>query len=214
LLSGFGYVAELIGRLSAVGGVRPRIVNLGGGFPWPYATAGSGPELGPLRGELDRLLAPLIEQGTEIWFESGRSLVSAAGRLLTTVLDVKQRGDRTLVVVDAGIHILGGMSGLGRVLRPSTGFANLTRPDGPIRTVDVVGPLCTPLDRLSSNTPLAEPRVGDLLCVPNAGGYASTAALTAFLSRPPAIELITDGEQVEQAWTLRTGHVPVSLVER
>ncbi|HET6209026.1 MAG TPA: hypothetical protein VFD94_01510 [Jatrophihabitans sp.] len=214
LLSAFGYVAGLIERLAGAGGIRPRIANLGGGFPWPYAMPGSGPELGPLRAELDKLLAPLIGQGTEVWFESGRGLVAAAGRLLTTVMDVKQRGDSTLVVVDAGIHILGGMSGLGRVLRPSTGFHNLTGPDGPSRTVDVVGPLCTPLDRLSNNTTLAEPRVGDLLCVDNVGAYASTAALTAFLSRPAAVELVTDGEQVQQAWTLRTGHVPISPAGR
>jgi diaminopimelate decarboxylase len=210
LLAGFELAAEAARRVAEASGMPLRILNLGGGFPWPYAAPGTGPDLGPLADGLDELVRPLQRQGTEIWFEAGRSLVAPAGRLLTTVLDIKPRAGGCLVVVDAGVNILGGMSGLGRVLRPSTVFRNLSAPDGEPRPVTVVGPLCTPLDRMSVNTTLAEPRVGDLLCVDNVGGYASTAALSAFLSRPAAIELITDADQVLQAWALNTGHVQLA----
>ena len=211
LLAAFTEAVELVGRVAAAGGVRPRIADLGGGFPWPYAAPGAGPDLAPLAADLDRLTAPLRERGCEVWFESGRSLVAPAGRLLTTVMDVKERGDRTVVVVDAGVNVLGGMSGLGRVLRPATVLRNLTAPAGPELAVDVVGPLCTPLDRLASNTAVATPRPGDVLCVDNVGAYATTAALAPFLSRPPAVELVTDGGRVVEAWRLATGHVPVPL---
>lgn len=153
----------------------------------------------------------MTSTGAEIWFESGRGLVAAAGRLLTTVRDVKERGGSTVLVVDAGVNVLGGMSGLGRVLRPSTRLRNLSNPDGATTTVDVVGPLCTPLDRLAVNSTVAAPRVGDLLCVENVGAYATTAALSAFLSRPPAVEVVVDGDDVVEAWTLASGHLPVAL---
>lgn len=207
LLAAFEQAVETARQVSSASGVPLRILDLGGGFPWPYATPGAGPDLDPLAADLAELVAPLQQQGTEVWFEAGRSLVAPAGRLLTTVMDVKRRAGNCLVVVDAGVNILGGMSGLGRVLRPDTVFANLSAPEGEPQQVNVVGPLCTPLDRMSVNTTIAEPRVGDLLCVDNVGGYASTAALSAFLSRPAAIELITDGNQVLQAWSLNTEHV-------
>jgi diaminopimelate decarboxylase len=212
LLDGFGHARTVMERAAAACGVRPRIVDLGGGFPWPYATPGEGADLASLTAGLDDLVAPLRAQGTDVWFESGRRLVAPAGRLLTTVMDVKEREGKTLVVVDAGVNILGGMSGLGRVLRPSTVLRNLSAPDGPGRVVDVVGPLCTPLDRLSVNTSIADPRPGHLLCVDNVGAYATTAALAAFLSRPAAVELITDGEEVIEAWTLTSGHVAVTAI--
>jgi len=210
LLASFGDVLDVMERVASACGIRPRIADLGGGFPWPYAAPGDGPDLTPLAAGLDQLVAPLRGQGTDIWFESGRSLAAPAGRLVTTVMDVKKRGDKTLVVVDAGVNILGGMSGLGRILRPSTVLANLSSPDGPSVTVDVVGPLCTPLDRLSVNTTVAAPRVGDVLCVDNVGAYATTAALSAFLSRPAAVELVTNGDEVVGAWALGSGYVPVA----
>jgi diaminopimelate decarboxylase len=211
LLAAFGHAVETAQQVREAGGLPMPILDLGGGFPWPYAKPGAGPDLDPLAAGLAELVDPLQQQGTEIWFEAGRSLVAAAGRLLTTVMDVKRRAGSCLVVVDAGVNILGGMSGLGRVLRPDAGFRNLSAPDGEPQQVSVVGPLCTPLDRMSVNTTLAEPRIGELLCVDNVGGYASTAALTAFLSRPPAIELVTDGDEVLQAWTLNTGHAQLPL---
>ncbi|MFL6164579.1 MAG: type III PLP-dependent enzyme [Jatrophihabitantaceae bacterium] len=211
LLAAFEQAAETARQVSEASGLPIRILDLGGGFPWPYATSGTGLDLEPLAAGLAELVTPLQKQGTEIWFEAGRGLVAAAGRLLTTVMDVKRRAGGCLVVVDAGVNILGGMSGLGRVLRPEAVFRNLSAPDGEPRSVNVVGPLCTPLDRMSVNTTIAEPRVGDLLCVDNVGGYASTAALAAFLSRPPAIELVTDEDQVLEAWTLNTGHAQLPL---
>lgn len=211
LLAAFAHVVDVVGNIAAESGVPPRIVDVGGGFPWPYATPGHGPDLTSLAAGLPQVLAPLTAAGAEVWFESGRGLVAAAGRLLTTVRDVKHRAGSTVVVVDAGVNVLGGMSGLGRVLRPSTQLRNLSNPDGPRTTVDVVGPLCTPLDRLAVNSTVAAPSVGDLLCVENVGAYATTAALSAFLSRPPAVEVVVDGDEVVEAWSLATGHVPVAL---
>ena len=211
LLAAFAEAVAVVGRVAAAGGVQPRIADLGGGFPWPYAAPGAGPDLGPLAADLDRLVAPLRDAGCEIWFESGRALAAPAGRLLTTVMDVKPRGDRTVVVTDAGVNVLGGMSGLGRVLRPSTGLRNLSAPDGPNLAVDVVGPLCTPLDRLAVNTTMPLPHPGDVLCVDNVGAYATTAALSAFLSRPPAVEVVIDGDEVVGAWTLASGYLPVPV---
>lgn len=206
LLAGFGHALDTVLQVAEQGRVRPRVLDLGGGFPWPYAGPGAGPDLSALGPALAALVAPVRADGTAVWFESGRGLVASAGRLLTRVRDVKHRGERTVVVVDAGVNVLGGMSGLGRVLRPSTVLRNLTRPGGEAVTVDVVGPLCTPLDRLAVATTLAEPRPGDVLCIDNVGAYATTAALSAFLSRPPAVEVVVDGPHVVGAWALRTGH--------
>jgi len=201
LRDAFATAMDTVEHVRQTAGIPLDLVDLGGGFPWPYATAGVGDPMTGLRAELDKLLSPWATGSKpEICFESGRRLAASAGHLLTTVLDVKQRPEGTIVVLDAGINVLGGMSGLGRVLRPATGFTNLSA-DGdrePV-TADVVGPLCTPLDRLSVRTTMPRPREGDLLCVPNVGAYGLTASLTRFLSRTPAVEVFYDGEQLIEA---------------
>lgn len=212
LLDGFSTAKETVERVCRSAGLSPRIVDLGGGFPWPYAAVGAGPELSGLSEGLEKLLSTWTSGPTpQVSFESGRRLVASAGRLLTTVLDVKKRPGGTVVVLDAGINVLGGMSGLGRVLRPSTGFVNLSaEEDRKSVTVDVVGPLCTPLDRLAARTTLQEPREGDLLCVPNVGAYGLSASLTGFLSRTVAAEAVYDGKQFIGASRAVTTAVPLA----
>ncbi|MFD5076458.1 type III PLP-dependent enzyme [Streptomyces sp. NPDC058371] len=195
LLEAFARAKDTVELVSRAARTPLDVVDLGGGFPWPYATAGSGAELTGLRAGLDKLLSTWdTGPAPQVYFEAGRRLVASAGHLLTTVLDVKQRPEGTIVVLDAGINVLGGMSGLGRVLRPAAGFENLSAGDDrePV-TADVVGPLCTPLDRLSVRATLPQPREGDLLSVPNVGAYGLTASLTRFLSRPPVTEVVHDG---------------------
>jgi diaminopimelate decarboxylase len=56
--------------------------------------------------------------------------------------------------------------------------------------VTVVGCLCTPLDLLASEVELPAADVGDLIVIFQAGAYGLTASPTAFLSHPPAPEVL------------------------
>ncbi|MGH8915336.1 MAG: type III PLP-dependent enzyme, partial [Acidimicrobiia bacterium] len=49
LLAGFAEAFGVVERVADGGHVRPRVVDLGGGFPWPYAAPGAGPDLSSLR---------------------------------------------------------------------------------------------------------------------------------------------------------------------
>jgi diaminopimelate decarboxylase len=56
--------------------------------------------------------------------------------------------------------------------------------------VSVVGPLCTPLDRLGDRVALPQTAVGDLIVLFLAGAYGATASPASFLGHPPAREVV------------------------
>lgn len=202
LLSAFARGVETGEQIAEKIGYSFRILNVGGGFPWPYATQGQGldPE------ELTKGLKDLSRQrrrnrAAQLWFESGRYLTASSGSLLASVMDVKEsKGGSKYVVLDAGINHLGGMTGLGRVLRPLISV-NFLEPKarGP-ETFDIVGPLCTPLDCLGRSIEIPRPRVGELVSIPNVGAYGLTASLIAFLSRPSPAEVVHVGNEVVEAY--------------
>jgi diaminopimelate decarboxylase len=193
--------AELAGRL----GVEPRLLDLGGGFGHPYCVEGEPAPLDGIREALEEILDgrfPGWRAGRPaIAFESGRYLVGGAGTLLCRVQDVKTSHGQAFVVVDAGIHHLGGMSGLRRLARLQAGVLS-DRPGGRRSGAHLVGPLCTPLDWLSRDLEIAGPAVGDVLRVPNVGAYGLTASLVAFLGRDCPVEVVTDGGAVEHVSSL------------
>ncbi|GAA3434169.1 type III PLP-dependent enzyme [Kutzneria kofuensis] len=192
----------------AVGGdgFAPTVLALGGGFSAPNARPGTLPRYHSLRADLAEQLDvafPAWRSGVpRVLFESGRHLTATSGTLLTTVLDTKRSGDRTFVVLDAGVNVLGGMTGLGRLRAPDAQarvVGRTDRPDEPEQRVTLVGPLCTPLDVLSTTATIAAPRRGQLLAIPNVGAYGTTASLLAFLSRPAPVEVIVDHGVVRRA---------------
>ena len=64
----------------------------------------------------------------------------------------------------------------------------------PSQNVDVVGPLCTPLDTLAREATLAPAEVGDLVGIFQSGAYGLSASPLGFLSHPtPAEVLAVDG---------------------
>jgi diaminopimelate decarboxylase len=196
-------------RISADLGFPLRVLNLGGGFPWPYASRGRGPDLEPLRAGLAALRAGAgAAREAEWWFESGRFLAASSGTLVARVMDVKRSKDKRFLLLDTGIHHLGGMTGLGRIPRFSIDFD--TEPCGFGEAAgaefEVVGPLCTPLDCLAKRTVLPELRPGDLVSVPNVGAYGVTGSLVAFLSRPAPAEILHRGRRILAAHRLRGGH--------
>ncbi|GGM88758.1 type III PLP-dependent enzyme [Streptomyces fuscichromogenes] len=203
-------------------GFVPELLDLGGGFPAPMAQPGPLRRFPALAGTLAAALDAHFpgrgqDGGPRVAFETGRHLTAAAGTLLTTVVDVKRSGDRTFVVLDSGVNVLGGMSGLGRLMAPRTmpvpvlpaegaGPAVLAASGpGGASTVraSLVGPLCTPLDMLNPAVELADPRPGQLLAVPNTGAYGLTASLVGFLSRPAPVEITVDGPTLVAARQLK-----------
>ncbi len=188
---------ETATRVSTALGFECQVVNAGGGFPWPYASDSAGSDLAGLREALDAVWkASPLHGKTQLCFESGRYLCGSSGTLITTVLDVKKAGSKTFVVLDTGIHHLGGMSGLGRIPRSALTLVNLTAEREGEIVADVVGPLCSPLDSLARGQKMPPVEVGDLLAVPNVGAYGLTASLLGFLSHQRPEEVAFRGSQV------------------
>jgi diaminopimelate decarboxylase len=209
LLDSFETTLSIAESLAETIGFPLAILNLGGGFPWPYAHAGIGPDLTPLREGLRALRAGGGGAArAEWWFESGRSLTASSGTLLTRVMAVKRsKDDRLFLILDTGIHHLGGVAGLGRIPRFSVDLlVPPSRRGNASVSVDVVGPLCTPLDCLAKKIELPAVEPGDLLAVPNVGAYGATASVRDFLSRPAAVEVLHRGGEVLAAHRLRGGH--------
>jgi len=214
LLASFSNAIACCERLSAALNLRPEVLDLGGGFPWPYASEGEGADFSQLAERLQPILAARNwTRDAALWFESGRYITAACGTWVSRVLDVKTGKDgQRFVVMDSGINHLGGMAGLGRVVRPYTGFISGRAADADAAKAAVVGPLCSPLDRLASQAPLGNVQVDDLLAIPNTGAYGLTASLTGFLSHPAPLELVLRRGEPQAVFQLRTGHAPLNLL--
>jgi diaminopimelate decarboxylase len=185
----------LAARLAKEADVAPPLVNLGGGFGVPYFAGDVALDVervgAALRAALDDRAAILRE--TRFAIELGRWLVAEAGVYLTRVIDVKQSQGETFVVVDGGLnHQLAASGNFGTVVRRNYPIAVATRMGHPAAdTVSVVGPLCTPLDRLGDKVALPSVAVGDLVAIFLAGAYGASASPAAFLGHPPAREIVT-----------------------
>ena len=184
----------LAAQLAEESGAALPHCNLGGGFGIPYFP-GDEPldvaAIGAALGEaLDR--RPPVLQDTQFCLELGRYLVGEAGVYLTEIVDRKRSHDALFLVVDGGLHHQLAASGnFGTVVRRNYPVAIATRMDEPANEVaNVVGCLCTPLDRLAEKGHFPRADVGDLVAVFCAGAYGASASPAQFLGHGPAAEML------------------------
>ena len=182
----------LAARLSEDVGAAPPVLNLGGGFGVPYFAGDEALNVEAVGVALAEVPRPAILAETRYAIELGRWLVAEAGVYLTRVVDVKESGGETFVVVDGGLnHQLAASGNFGTVVRRNYPLAVAHAVGAPAAmTASVVGPLCTPLDRLADRVALPAVRPGDLIAVFLAGAYGATASPAAFLGHPPAAERV------------------------
>ncbi|GHI84001.1 hypothetical protein [Streptomyces xanthophaeus] len=217
LLGQFDAALAMCGELAGALGRDFEELDLGGGFGTPYAVPGERPGFPGLRAGLEKLLDQHVptwrDGGPAVSFESGRYLVGSSGTLVTSVVEVKESKGQQYALLDSGIHHLGGLAGLRRLppLRPGvlrlSGDGRDEEPTG--RTVNLVGPLCTPLDQWGSPSDLPQLHAGDLLAVPNTGAYGLTASLVGFLSYPAPVEVVTGGGRPTTASRAVFTRIPV-----
>lgn len=179
---------------------RPlQTLDFGGGLGTPYFSHEEELDTGMLRESLDALMKTVEKNprltGTQFIVEPGRYLVSESGIYVTRVNDIKDSRGKKFLILDGGMnHHLSASGNLGQTIKRNYPVALLGRLGQPLaETVDVVGPLCTPLDVLARGIGLPRAEVGDLFGVFQSGAYGRSASPLGFLSHPAPPEVWVDG---------------------
>ena len=73
----------------------------------------------------------------------------------------------------------------------------------PAEKVDLVGPLCTSIDRLASGAMLPRIEEGDLIAVHISGAYGLTASPVHFISHSPPREILVTPSGIEDVTRIR-----------
>ena len=187
-------VLDCADRLAREADVPLPKLNMGGGFGIPYFPGDEPLDIHAVGQALEAQFATLPDTlaDAELFIELGRYLVGEAGVYLTRVVDRKVSYGETFLVTDGGLHHQLAASGnFGTVVRRNYPVAIASRFDvQPEEEANVVGCLCTPLDRLADKAHLPRAEVGDLIAVFCAGAYGASASPSAFLGQGPAIEML------------------------
>ena len=185
---------DLAIELAARAPAPVRVLNIGGGFGIPYFPGEAPLDLVPIGENLRELAARARAALPEaaIVIELGRFLVGEAGLYVCRVVDRKLSRGHVFLVTDGGLHHhLAASGNFGQVIRKNYPVVIGNKVRGARReTASVVGPLCTPLDLLADRMDLAEAQPGDLVVVFQSGAYGASASPQAFLSHPPALEVL------------------------
>ena len=162
-------------------------IDLGGGLGINYDEH----DAVPTPGEMARYLQPLLDNWDgKLITEPGRLIAGPAGVLVTRVVAIRQRPDRTLLICDAGMNAL---------LRPALYGAShqvfrVGGGKGETRRYDVVGPLCEAGDVLAEGVELPRIEVDDLLAVGQVGAYGYVMS-SEYNARPRPVQVWVEGDR-------------------
>jgi diaminopimelate decarboxylase len=148
------------------------------------------------------IIAPLRGLNVHLLLEPGRSIVGAAGALITSVIYRKANGGKRFVIVDAAMNDLirpalyGAYHEIIPLKRPSVTETDRSRTDAPRETVDIVGPVCETGDFFARDRALPNVREGDLLAILDAGAYGM-ALSSNYNTRPRPPEILVSGKSAK-----------------
>lgn len=201
LMSQYRHGLELARRVVKRIGVPLHRLDFGGGLGIPYFANEQELNLAQVQAGLAKLFAGAEKDpafsGTEFLVEPGRFLVGEGGVYLTRVTDIKISRGKKFLIVDGGMnHHLAASGNLGQTIKRNYPVALICKLNAQANeTVDVVGPLCTPLDTLARNVVMPPAEIGDLFGIFQSGAYAYSASPLGFLSHPLPPEVWLDSGQ-------------------
>ncbi|MEJ5258704.1 MAG: diaminopimelate decarboxylase [Anaerohalosphaeraceae bacterium] len=180
-------------------GFRIDTLDLGGGYGADYES-----DTVPSAADYAAGLVPLLKKANlKLILEPGKSIIANAAILLTKVLYKKVGGQKTFVIVDAGMndlirpclyeafHFIWPTSVPERLMPP----ARVKEPAMPgMEKVDVVGPICESTDYFAKDRLLPPVERGEYLAIFTAGAYGFTMAGN-YNARPLCAEVLVDGSR-------------------
>ncbi|MBI4123539.1 MAG: type III PLP-dependent enzyme [Betaproteobacteria bacterium] len=160
--------ARSLFELMARAGLRPRLLNIGGGFPVRHVKP--IPSIEVIGGVVNEGLKAFGED-VQVIAEPGRYLVSDAGYFVCRVLGTATRAGKRWMHWDAGLF--------GGVIESSEGLKYRIRTDrsGPDVSWTVGGPTCDSVDVVMRDEPLpSDLQERDFVYIRNAGAYTTAYA--------------------------------------
>ncbi len=169
-----------------------RFIDIGGGFKVKYHEDDSETDIADVGSKVSRRFNEFCQKNNRtlrLMIEPGKFLVSESGFLLTKVQSIKRSGKKIIVGTDTGMNHL---------IRPALYNAyhkivNASRVDGIREKVEIVGNICESADVLGQERDISGPKVGDTLCIFNAGSYGYSMASTYNARMLPAEILVENG---------------------
>jgi ornithine decarboxylase len=160
--------ARMLFDAMAKAGLKPRLLDVGGGFPVRHVKPIPSIEV---VGEVVNEALKAFPADVEVVAEPGRYLVSDAGYFVCRVLGTTTRGGKRWMHWDAGLF--------GGVFETTGGLKYKIRTErsGPDIPWHVAGPTCDSLDVMLRDEPLpSDVQEGDFVYIRNAGAYTTAYA--------------------------------------
>lgn len=182
-------VVELV-RVLRGQGHDIRYLDAGGGLGISYEGAQNFEK--QISGYARAVMGPLRGLKLHLLLEPGRSIIGAAGVLLTRVLYRKTNHRKRFLIVDAAMNDL---------MRPSLYGAYheivpVSRASREIETTDVVGPICETGDFFARDRKLPVTEEGYLLAILDVGAYGAVLGSN-YNTRGRAAEVLVDGARAK-----------------
>ena len=152
----------------AKAGLRPWLLDIGGGFPVRHVKPIPSIEM---IGEVINAELKAFPAGVKVIAEPGRYLVSDAGTFVCRVMGVATRGGKRWIHWDAGLF--------GGIIETTEGLKYRIRTErsGPDVPWHVAGPTCDSVDVILRDEPLpSDLQEGDFIYLCNAGAYTTAYA--------------------------------------
>ena len=174
--------AENLMKITSTSFPDIKVINVGGGFGVNYHPSSDNQHGNDVLDlvKVNNYLKHIVKPGIELWIESGRYIVAEAGVLLASVTQMKHKGQRLFLGVDAGMNSL---------IRPALygsyhHVVNLTAlqrqsTQSELILTDVVGQICESSDFIAKNRLLPDNnQEGDIILISTAGAYGFVMANT------------------------------------
>ncbi|WP_057832597.1 pyridoxal-dependent decarboxylase, exosortase A system-associated [Colwellia sp. TT2012] len=190
----FALAQQLVELTSKITNIKIDYLNIGGGFGVPYFANEQPLAVSAIADNLQALLQQYkaLTDGVELILELGRYLVAEAGIYVCKVVDIKVSRGTKYLVCDGGLHHhLANSGNFGQVIRKNYPLAIGNKLNSKeLEQVNIVGPLCTPLDVLADKIMLPKASLGDYVVVFQSGAYGASASPKDFLSQPQLSEIL------------------------
>ena len=187
---------QLFGEAYETGLPPPEKLIFGSGLGIPYHDGDLPLDLGAvvagISTDLDAFTSQPRFADTRLVLELGRYLIGEAGYFLTRVIAIKESRGVRIGICDGGMNNHLPASGhFGMVMHRNYAMHKVGGYGEPEK-INLVGPLCTSIDRLAIGVVLPRIEEGDLVAVHNSGAYGLTASPIHFISHAPPCEVMAE----------------------